>query len=223
MSPSIRTPIPMLILRFAGACLLGVATALLVSCGSSGKALIPAADAGPLKSDFEAVTQDAKNGNGSCADTEAAILQTQRDFGALPSTVDSGLHERLQEGIKNLRERALELCAQPHPQVTSSTATSPRSTTGVQTTSTTPTVTQGTSTQATPPATTPTTSSTGGGTPAPGENEGQPAAGSGKGGSGNEQGNSGGAGQGGRESTPGSGGRESEGGGAGAGGQEGGK
>src|ERR1700681_1985530 len=44
-------------LLVAGA--LGVGAALLVSCGSSGKGLIPTGNAGPLQSDYEAVARDA--------------------------------------------------------------------------------------------------------------------------------------------------------------------
>jgi len=160
--------------------LLGVAAALLVSCGSSSNGLIPAGNAGPLQSDFEEVALAAQNGNGSCAATAAAIRKTEQDSSALPSTIDPGLRSRLSQGIANLRTRALILCAQPHPQATS-TSTSPRTT---PTTSTTPTVTQTTNTQTTPARTTPTTSSSGGGTPAPGAagGEASPGAGSGQGG-----------------------------------------
>jgi hypothetical protein len=212
------SPVPTPLLRLAAACMLGVGAALLVSCGGSGKGLIPAADAGPLRSDFEAVASDAAAGGGSCAATEAALLQTEHDFGALPATLDSGLRERLRSGIKNLRERALELCAQPHAPATA-TSTSSTSTTSTQTPSTTPTVQQTTTTQTTPTTTsTATTPSTGGGTPAPTQTEGSPAPGSGSGGA-----NSGAPGQGAREGNEGPGGREAGGGGAGSGGQEDGK
>jgi hypothetical protein len=208
---AIRTPL----LRFAVACVLGVASALLVSCGSSGKGLIPAADAGPLQSDFEAVASDARSAGGSCAATEAALAQTEHDFGALPASVDAGLRERLQTGIKNLRERALETCTQAHAQATG-TGTTATSTTSTQAPSTTPTVTQTTTTQTTP-TTTPTTTTapgTGGGTPAPsqGEAEGEH--------HGNGSGGAGGAGKG--EGNNDSGGKEAGGAGAG-GGKEGGK
>jgi hypothetical protein len=213
---AIGTPL----VRLAMACMLGVATALLVSCGSSGKGLIPAADAGPLQSDFEAVASDARAGNGSCAATEAAILQTEHDFNALPGTIDPGLRERLHAGIKNLRERALEICAEPVGQTTTSGST-PTTSTAPQTAATTPTVTQTTTTQATAPTKTtpPVSTGTGGGTPAPSQNEGAAAPEHGPGASGNP----GGAGQGAKEGNGGPGGREAGGGGAGAGGQEGGK
>jgi cytoskeletal protein RodZ len=162
--------------------LLGVAAALLVACGSSGKGLIPAANAGPLQSDFEAVTQAAQSGEGNCTATEAAIAKTETDFAALPTTVDSGLHKTLSLGIANLRRRALALCAQPLPQTTSTTkTTTPTTATSTQTTpTTTPTHTETTTTPTT--STTPPTATTpGGGTPAPG-NESQPGASSGPGG-----------------------------------------
>lgn len=145
--------------------LLGVVAAVLVSCGSSGKGLIPLANAGPLQSDFEAVAQAAATGNGNCAATTAAINKTERDFAALPSSIDLGLHARLSQGISNLRERALAVCAEPSTQTTT-TLTRPRTTTTAKpptTTTTTPTTTQTTSTQttATTPAT-PATPNTGG-------------------------------------------------------------
>ncbi len=111
----------MLRLLLAGA--LGVAAALLVSCGSAGTKLIPAANAGPLQNDFEAVAQAAQSGNGSCAETEAAIRKTEQDFQALPSTVAGALRSTLHQGIVNLRKHALELCKQPLAQPTTPTTT----------------------------------------------------------------------------------------------------
>jgi hypothetical protein len=152
--------------------LLGVSATLLVACGSSGKGLIPAANAGPLQSDFEAVAQAAQSGEGSCTATEAAIAKTETDFAALPGTVDSGLHKTLSLGIANLRRRALTLCAQPLPQTTSTTKTSttPTTATSTQTTPapTTTTHTETSPTPTTPTPTTPTATTPGGGTPAPG-------------------------------------------------------
>jgi hypothetical protein len=184
-----------LLMRILLTGLLGVVAALLVACGSSGKGLIPTANAGPLQSDFEAVAQAAESGEGSCTATEAAIAKTESDFAALPSSVDKGLRKTLTLGIANLRRRALALCAQPLPQSTStttpttttSTQTTPTTTTPTETTPTTPT----TSTPTTPTATTP-----GGGTPAPGS-ESEPGAASGPGGGtgiGGESGAGGGAG-----------------------------
>jgi hypothetical protein len=156
------------LLRLACAGLLGLAAALLVSCGSSGKGLIPTGNAGPLQSDFEAVAQAAENGDGSCTATAEAIRKTEQDFASLPLSVDAGLRSTLERGISNLRSRALSLCAQPLAQTTTTSASPPRTTT--TSTTTTPAVTQTTSTQTTSTTTTPTTpttSSPGGGTPAP--------------------------------------------------------
>jgi hypothetical protein len=142
-----------------------VAAALLVACGSSGKGLIPSANAGPLQSDFEAVAQAAQSGEGNCTTTKAAIAKTEQDFATLPAPVDPGLRKTLSQGISNLRRRALKLCEQPLPQATSSTS-APTTTTSTQTTPT--TTTQTTPTQTTPTTTTPTSTTPGGGTPAPG-------------------------------------------------------
>src|ERR1700686_2154659 len=106
--------------------LLGIACATLVACGSSGKGLIPAASAGPLQSDFEAVAQAAQNANGDCTATREAIAKTEADFQTLPASVDSGLRARLRTGIANLSARARALCTQALPGV--STATTPTTT-----------------------------------------------------------------------------------------------
>jgi hypothetical protein len=182
-------------LRLLTAGLLGVAAAaVLVSCGSSGKGLIPLANAGPLQSDFEAVAQAAQTGGGNCTATTEAINKTERDFAALPATIDAGLHSRLSQGISNLRERALALCAQPLVQT--STTTTPRTTTTTKTqptpAPTTPTTTTSTSTAPTAPST-PTPPSNGGGTVAPGS-ESPPGVGPGGGTGAGEAGEAGNAG-----------------------------
>jgi hypothetical protein len=181
--------------RLLAAGLLGVlAAVMLVSCGDSGKGLIPLANAGPLQSDFEAVAQAARTGGGNCTATTEAINKTEQDFAALPATIDPGLHRTLSQGVSNLRERALALCAQP---LTQTTATStPRTTTTKTETTTTPATTQTTSTQTTP--TTPAAPNNGGGTVAPGEGEREASPeGKGRNGKGDEQGESGGVGPGG--------------------------
>jgi hypothetical protein len=160
------------------AAVLGLASAGLVACGSSGKGLIPVDAAGPLQSDFEAVAQDAQSAEGNCASTEAALAKTSQDFVALPSSVDAGLRNTLRQGIANLSKRALVLCAQPlggtatttTPKTTPSTTTTtpPTTTTTTPTTTSTPTTT-----------TTPTEPGPGGGTPAPGEGEAEGGAGAG--------------------------------------------
>jgi hypothetical protein len=163
--------------RLLTAALLGAALAVaLVSCGSSNKGLIPTADAGPLQGDFEEVAQAAQNGNGNCTATTEAINKTERDFAALPASVDAGLHGKLNEGISNLRERALALCAQPLAQT--NTTTTPRTTTNTTptpkqepTTTSTDTTSNPAAPAPAPTATTPTAttpSNNGGGTAAPG-------------------------------------------------------
>ena len=172
-------------IRIPLAGLLGVSAALLVACGSSGKGLIPTANAGPLQSDFEAVAQAAESGEGSCTATEAAIEKTESDFAALPATVDTGLRKTLNVGIANLRRRALALCAQSLPQTTSTTKTSttPTTSTSTQTTPapTTTTHTETSPTPTTPTPTPPTATTPGGGTPAPGSGS-EPGASNGPGG-----------------------------------------
>jgi cytoskeletal protein RodZ len=205
--PSIRRTRSHLHLRVLLAGLLGVSAALLVACGSSGKGLIPSANAGPLQSDFEAVAQAAQSGEGNCTATEAAIEKTESDFAALPATVDSGLHKTLSLGIANLRHRALALCAQQFPQTTSTsttkTSTTPTTTSTQTTPTTTSTPTETTATSTTPTTSTPTATTPGGGTPAPGS-ESAPGASSGPGGGTGIGGESGSGGAGGSR-TPGTG------------------
>jgi hypothetical protein len=167
--------------RAARACAfaaLGVCAALLVSCSSSAKGLIPTGDAGPLQNDFEAVARAAENGDGDCTATESALLKTDQDFARLPSSVNSGLRDTLRRGIENLRGRSLALCAQPLPQAT--TQTTPKTTTSAPTTTPATTETQTTSTP-TPSTPTPAPSGPGGGTPAPGEEPEEEAKGKAKG------------------------------------------
>lgn len=178
--------------RMLAALTLGLASASLLACSSSTKGLIPASNAGPLQSDFEAVQQAAENGDGNCSNTEAALLKTNEDLAALPATVDAGLRSNLRQGVNNLRTRALALCAQPLPQTTATNVTPPPTTTTTTPTTTTPTTTTTTPTTTTPTttSTTPATPNPGGGTPAPGESETPPGAGSERGeGNGNGNGN----------------------------------
>ncbi len=156
--------------RIPLAALLGLAAALLVSCGSSSDKLIPVASSGPLQSDFETVAQDAEAGNGNCATTDSAILKTEQDFDALPATLDTGLRQTLRQGIQNLRVRALALCVEPLVQTTPTTSV-PKTTTSTATTTPTTTTTTTTTPPSTTPTTTPATTTPGGGTPAPGSGE----------------------------------------------------
>ncbi|HEY5192900.1 MAG TPA: hypothetical protein VIJ39_03365 [Solirubrobacteraceae bacterium] len=196
------------LIRLIVVALLGAATALLVSCGSSGKGLIPSANAGPLQNDFEEVAQAAESGNGSCSATESALGKTEQDFLALPTTIDKGLHGRLEEGIKHLRKQALEMCVEPTPTATSTTSSQTSTTPTSSGTTSTETTTVTTPTTTTPPTTqtTPTTSAPqnpGGGVEAPEEGSGEQGAGAGIGAgkesAGNGASNSGGASAGGEQ------------------------
>jgi hypothetical protein len=198
------------LIRLIPAGLLGAGVAVLVSCGSSGKGLIPVQYAGPLKNDFQAVVQAANEGDGSCTATDAKIRKTEHDLRALPATVDGGLRGRLAEGVANLGARARQLCTQPLAQTTTTSATTsttpPPASTETQTTP--PTETQSTAPTGTStgPSTTP-PSGEEGGTQAPGVGNGEvqpgeagPGGASGGGGASSEEsGSSGGTG------SPGSG------------------
>jgi hypothetical protein len=158
------------LIRLIPAGLLGVGAAVLVSCGSSGKGLIPLAYAGPLQSDFQAVLQAAQEGDGSCTLTNTRIAKTEHDLRALPSTVDGGLRGRLAEGVANLAVRARAMCTQPLSPLTTTTSTTstgpPVTTTTPSATSTAPTAT--TPTTGAPPESTSPPSGEGGATRAPG-------------------------------------------------------
>ena len=177
-------------LRLIPAGLLGVGAAVLVSCGSSGKGLIPLSYAGPLQSDFQAVLQAAQEGDGNCEATEAKIRKTEHDLQALPASVDGGLRGRLAEGIANLSAHARVLCTQPLAQTTTTTETTTVTTpaaSATQPTATTPSTTPSTGTAPTPTTSQP--SGEEGGTQAPGAGRGEGRAEE----EGNEQGLGGGA------------------------------
>ena len=54
---------------------LGVAAALLASCGGGGKGLIPVTNAGPLQSDFDAIAKAVSAGD--CSATASALRQAR--------------------------------------------------------------------------------------------------------------------------------------------------
>ncbi len=161
--------------------LLGAGTAVLVSCGSSGAGLIPSVNAGPLVADFQGVERAALKGNGNCAPTEAALRTTERDFQALPASVDAGLRARLAQGISHLHSQALELCTQPLTTTTGeSTSTTPppsspptKTTTKPPPTATTPPTSSTTETSTAPTSTTPSSGTEGGTAPEAGGSEGK--------------------------------------------------
>jgi hypothetical protein len=165
-------------LQLLTAALLGLAAAALLACGSTGKGLIPAAAAGPLQSDFEAVARAAQSGNGDCTATEEAIRKAEQDFATLPASIDRGLRARLRTGIENLSARAQAVCAEPAAPATL-TNTVPSTSTNTSTTTSTSSTTSTSTSPSTPTATTPTNAEPSpeggpeGGTPAPpGDGEG---------------------------------------------------
>lgn len=181
------------VMRLLPAGLLGAGAAVLVSCGSSGAGLIPSDNAGPLVADFQKVEQAASKGNGDCGATKAALSTTEHDFQALPASVNAGLRARLREGISHLQTLALELCAEPLSQSTTtgestSTTTTPPATTKATTTTpptgTTPPTSTTTPTSTAPTATTPGSGAEGGTSPEVGGGEGE----AGEGGAGSGQG-----------------------------------
>jgi hypothetical protein len=184
-------------LRALVAALLGAGAAVLIACGSSAGGLIPASQGGPLQSDIEKVERAAEAGNGNCSATESALLKTDQDYGALPSSVNAELRKQIGTAIENLHKVAKEACEQPLAQtntVTTPKTTSTPTTTSTQTTPTT-TTPPTTTTQTTPPPEKEEESSpgAGGGTPAPGEGNGRPP-GEGAGGAAPEAGGGNGAG-----------------------------
>ena len=88
------------VLKLILAAVLGLATALLVACGGSGRGLIPSGNAGPLKSDFDNVASAVSSGD--CAGTRSALSQARSDLDGLPSTVDPRLRRKLAQGLRNL-------------------------------------------------------------------------------------------------------------------------
>lgn len=142
-------------MKLSLAAMLAAAAVLLAACGGS-SGLIPEGNAGPLRSDFEAVASAAENGNGKCASTEKAIEKTEADFAKLPSGVSSALRSRLSQGIEHLATQARVACTNP---VGGGTSTSTQSsTTSSSTTTTTTTLT--TASEELPPSSSTSTTST---------------------------------------------------------------
>jgi hypothetical protein len=142
--------------RLAVAGALGAGAALLVACGASGKNLIPVADAGPLQSDFNAISTAVANGD--CAGVDQALAKARADLTTkLPSTVDPRLRARLQQGLDDLAQTAPTECRKNQ---TSSTQTTTPTTTATTTTTPPPTATTQTTTTPPPTATTAPTTTT---------------------------------------------------------------
>jgi hypothetical protein len=142
----------------------GAAVGLAACGGGSSKALIPSADAGPLRDDFDAVASAIDSGD--CPGTQRALARAQGDLDQLPARVSKRLRTRIQQGINTLAGQAAKEC-QANQTTTATTTTTTPTTTTPTTTETTPTVPTTTETTPTTPTTTtpttPTTTSTTGG------------------------------------------------------------
>ena len=109
------------------AVVLGAATAMLVACGGDGR--IPAGDASSLTNALNEVSVDFRAGR--CDAAERAVAKAQNELLALPDSVDAALRNRLQSGIRNLRERIPATCDQAQTQTQE---TQPETTTDTPTT-----------------------------------------------------------------------------------------
>jgi hypothetical protein len=150
------------------ALVLGAATALLVACGSDGR--IPSGDASSIKSALNRIETDYRAGR--CQTAEQDVEKVQNALLNLPNSVNDDLRNRLQSGIRNLRERVPATCGQAQTQTqetqpettttdttTTETTTTDTETTGTETTGT-DTETTGTETTGTDTGTTGTDTTT---------------------------------------------------------------
>jgi hypothetical protein len=127
------------------ALVLGAATALLVACGGDGR--IPSGDASSIKSALSRIETDYRAGR--CQTAEQDVEKVQNALLNLPNSVNDDLRNRLQSGIRNLRERVPATCGQAQTQTqetqpettttdttTTETTTTDTETTGTETTGT---------------------------------------------------------------------------------------
>jgi hypothetical protein len=146
-------------LPFLLAAVLGVASAALVACGSSGSDrsdLIPQRSASRLKSALSDVESAVDQGN--CDAAEAAVARARGVLVNLPRSVDDRLVARLRDGLDNLQQIAPDECQKQDTTATETTqTTTPTATTPTDTTPTDTTPTDTTPTDTTPTGTTPTT------------------------------------------------------------------
>ena len=140
---------------------LGVATAFLVACGGDGR--IPASDASRVNNALNDVAANFRAGN--CQAAEQAVARARGALLNLPSSVDSGLRDRLRAGVANLSQRVPATCGQAQTQ-TQETQTQTEKTQSTESTQTTTTETSTTDTSTTDTGTQPTesTGTTTGGT-----------------------------------------------------------
>jgi hypothetical protein len=131
------------------ALVLGAATAFLVACGGS-DGRIPADDASQLTNALNQISTDFDAGR--CQAAEAAVTKAQGELVDLPTSVDQKLRDRLESGIRNLRDRIPATCGKSQTQTQQQTTTQQTTTQDTQTdtnTDTTGTDTTGTDTTGT--------------------------------------------------------------------------
>jgi hypothetical protein len=140
--------VKMRLLPQLAALLLGAAAAYLVACGN-GDNLIPASDASRVQNALDEVASDFRAGR--CQDAEAAVAKARGALLNLPSSVDSGLRDRLQAGLDKLAQEVPATCGQSQAQTQDTqttdtngqTTSTPTTDTNGQTTSTPTTDTNG--------------------------------------------------------------------------------
>jgi hypothetical protein len=112
------------------ALVLGAATAFLVACGGS-DGRIPAGDASRLTSALNQISVDFDAGR--CQAAEAAVTKAQGEVVDLPTSVDQKLRDRLESGIRNLRNRIPATCNASQTQTQQQTTTQQTTTQDTQT------------------------------------------------------------------------------------------
>ena len=106
------------------AALLGAARPCSSRAESSGNGLIPAANAGPLRSDFEAVAKAAQAGNGNCTATTEADRQNRTGLRRAALDDRRGTaQQRSARASQTCAHARSKLCAQPLAQTTTTSST----------------------------------------------------------------------------------------------------
>ena len=86
-----------------------LAAGLLGACGSSDE-LVPASQARAIDESLQRVAEATTNGD--CEAATAALADAQAGFDQLPSSVDTGLRERILAGLEQLNQTVPEQCDQ---------------------------------------------------------------------------------------------------------------
>ena len=132
-------------LPYVVAVILGVAAALLVSCGDAPDSGISADRASDLKSDLDVVRQRVDDAR--CSRLTGQLRQVRTRIDRLPESVDAQLRERLRDGSDKLRDEARTECSENRDAKEAETQTTDTQTTPE------PTATQPPQTKAKPPPT----------------------------------------------------------------------